>query len=258
MASKTTLNLSFASLTKSFTRNVKPSRIEIRAREIKNPDHLGQRLTFPPFFGAGEPKLTDVEKIRAIRSPKMPSFPERNRVLIEELQKFVKVQRLSPARFASHNFAGCEEVLEDMKTYHGINTQSLSNQEVLENVEKDIHNPQRFFAIISFGGPDKQFKVTTDDIFVHQGEMEAECGDQIVLEKVLLAGGRNFTLVGMPLLKRGLVTVNATVIEKTLSHMEFWHWRHDKKAPMKPYRFPTRFPYHVIRVNSIEIDSSLL
>ena len=252
------LNLAIPSLTKSFTRHSKPSRIEISAREIQNPDHLGQRLAFPPFFGTGEPKLTDKEKIREIRSPKVPPSHLREKVLTRELFNFVKVNRLSPSLFASHRFAGHEEVLEDMKEYQGINTQSLSNEEVLEKVQKDVEVPQRLFAIVSFGGPGKQFKVTTDDIFVHQGELEAECGDQIVLEKVLLAGGRNFTLVGMPLLKRGLVTVNATVIEKTFSHMEFWHWRHDKKAPMKPFRYPVRYPYHIIRINSIELDSTLL
>ena len=258
MNSKTVLNLSIPSWTKNFTRLVKQSRIEIRAREIQNPDHLGQRLTFPPFFGSGEPKLTDVKKIREIRSPKLPSARDREKSLMKELQNFVRVGRSNPALFASHRFSGHEEVLGDMKAFQGVNAQSLSNEEVLQNVQKDIEIPQRFFAIVSFGGPEKQFKVTTDDIFIHQGELEAECGDQIVLEKVLLAGGRNFTLVGMPLLKRGLVTVNAIVIEKTFSHMEFWHWRHDKKAPLKPFRYPVRYPYHVIRINSIELDSKLL
>ncbi|KAK7476278.1 hypothetical protein BaRGS_00032471 [Batillaria attramentaria] len=43
-------------------------------------------------------------------------------------------------------------------------------------------------------------------------------GDRLRLEKVLLVGGRDFTLIGQPMISRDHVKVEATVIEKTLSH----------------------------------------
>ena len=43
-------------------------------------------------------------------------------------------------------------------------------------------------------------------------------GQRIRLEKILLVGSSDFTLVGRPLLPRDLVNVEATVVEKSLSH----------------------------------------
>ncbi|KAI1724623.1 ligand-gated ion channel domain-containing protein [Ditylenchus destructor] len=71
----------------------------------------------------------------------------------------------------------------------------------------------RLFAVVFIHK--RQYKVSTGDIIHVEGNYPVDVGDQIKLEKVLLAGGEDFTLVGRPLLNADYVKVNATVIEKT-------------------------------------------
>uniref|UniRef100_A0A3Q2U044 Large ribosomal subunit protein bL21m n=1 Tax=Fundulus heteroclitus TaxID=8078 RepID=A0A3Q2U044_FUNHE len=107
----------------------------------------------------------------------------------------------------------------------------------------------RLFAVVHFAG--RQWKVTNEDLILIENHVEAECGDRIYLEKVLLVGAEDFTLVGRPLLGKELTRVKATVIEKTESwpkvHMVFWrrHRFQRKKIIVQPQT--------VLRINSIEL-----
>ncbi|XP_043923238.1 39S ribosomal protein L21, mitochondrial-like [Protopterus annectens] len=56
----------------------------------------------------------------------------------------------------------------------------------------------RLFAVVHFAG--RQWKVTNEDLIQIENEIDVQCGDRIRLEKVLLVGGDDFTLVGKPLL----------------------------------------------------------
>ena len=111
----------------------------------------------------------------------------------------------------------------------------------------------RLFAVVHLGG--RQWKVTNEDLILIESHIEAECGERIRLEKVLLVGAEEFSLVGRPLLGKDLVRVEATVIEKTQSwprvHMRFW----------KRHRFQRKRiivqPQTVLRVNSIEVAPRL-
>uniref|UniRef100_A0AAR2L440 Large ribosomal subunit protein bL21m n=1 Tax=Pygocentrus nattereri TaxID=42514 RepID=A0AAR2L440_PYGNA len=100
------------------------------------------------------------------------------------------------------------------------------HQVVVQKVNTLIESREygRLFAVVHFAS--RQWKVTNEDLILIENHIEAECGDRIVLEKVLLVGGEDFTLIGKPLLSRDLVRVEATVIEKTESwpmvHMRFW------------------------------------
>jgi len=261
-------SICFNKIAINITRGSKESKVMIRAKEIKNPDHLGQRTTFPPFYGSGYPKLTDMDKIRRIRSPTLGRKSIRREKFLKSLKEHLAVEDNIPlSQNLSHCYVGNDEIVQDMKVFEGVglNEQNLSSEEVLENVAQEAKKPQRLFAVISFGGGVRsrvrrstQFKVTTEDIFVHQGECEAKCGDRIKIEKVLLAGGKDFTLLGMPLLKRGLVNVEATLIEKTFSHMEFWQEFSRDPKYFTPYQGSTRHPYHVFRINSISINPELI
>ena len=53
-------------------------------------------------------------------------------------------------------------------------------------------------------------------------------GQRIRLEKVLLVGSKDFTLIGRPFLPRDQISVEATVVEKTLTHKKVNHWRNIK------------------------------
>lgn len=93
---------------------------------------------------------------------------------------------------------------------------------LLTDVTNEINNQiamdrtGRMFAVVQVCG--KQFKVTENDIIIIEGFWPPNIGDRLKLEKVLLVGSTDFTLVGRPILNRELVSVDVTVIEKTLSH----------------------------------------
>ena len=73
----------------------------------------------------------------------------------------------------------------------------------------------RLFAVVQFAG--RQWKVTGEDLILIENHLQAQCGDRIRVEKVLMVGGEDFTLIGRPLLGGNLVRVEATVVEKTES-----------------------------------------
>lgn len=111
----------------------------------------------------------------------------------------------------------------------------------------------RLFAVVHFAG--RQWKVTDEDLILVENDIEANCGDRIRMEKVLLVGAQDFTLVGRPLLGKDLVRVDATVIEKTESwpkvHMRFW-----KRHRFQKKRIIVQ-PQTVLRVNSIRLAPAL-
>ncbi|KAG8564388.1 hypothetical protein GDO81_016440 [Engystomops pustulosus] len=74
------------------------------------------------------------------------------------------------------------------------------HKELVQKVNSLIAAGQhgRLFAVVHFAS--KQWKVTNEDLVLINGIVDAECGDRIRLEKVLLLGSDNFTLVGRPLL----------------------------------------------------------
>ncbi|CAL8349476.1 unnamed protein product [Merluccius merluccius] len=111
----------------------------------------------------------------------------------------------------------------------------------------------RLFAVVHFAS--RQWKVTNEDLILIENHIPAECGDRIRMEKVLMVGGENFTLIGRPLIGKELVRVEATVIEKTESspkvYMQFWrrHRFQRKKFVVSPQT--------VLRVNSIAVAPRL-
>nr|VZI23086.1 unnamed protein product [Spirometra erinaceieuropaei] len=93
-------------------------------------------------------------------------------------------------------------------------------------------NDSRLFAVVHVAG--KQFKVTSEDLIsIKTPFIGTQPGDLIRLEKVLLVGGSQFSLVGRPLLPRNLVSVYAMVVEKTLEHPHLWYQFHRRRRHRK-------------------------
>lgn len=111
----------------------------------------------------------------------------------------------------------------------------------------------RLFAVVHFAG--RQWKVTDEDLILVENHIEAECGDRIRLEKVLLVGAQDFTLVGRPLLGMDLVRVEATVIEKTESRPKVL-MRFRKRHRFQRKRFIIQ-PQTVLRINTIRLAPAL-
>ncbi|XP_013981846.1 39S ribosomal protein L21, mitochondrial isoform X1 [Salmo salar] len=140
-------------------------------------------------------------------------------------------------------------------SYISSDEEERQHKVVLENVNTLLAKEDygRLFAVVHFAS--RQWKVTNEDLILIENHIDAECGDKIRLEKVLLVGGEEFTLIGRPLLGRDLVRVEATVIEKTESwpkvHMRFWkRHRYQKKRIIVQ-------PQTVLRINTIEVAPRL-
>uniref|UniRef100_A0A8C3KZ12 Large ribosomal subunit protein bL21m n=2 Tax=Phasianinae TaxID=9072 RepID=A0A8C3KZ12_CHRPC len=123
--------------------------------------------------------------------------------------------------------------------------------EVVQKVNEMIATGQygRLFAVVHFAS--KQYKITSEDLIMMDNVLQAECGDRIRMEKVLLVGADDFTLIGRPLLGRDLVRVEATVIEKTVSWQKI-NMRFRKKHNYQRKKIITN-PQTVLRINTIEI-----
>eukprot|EP00057_Strongylocentrotus_purpuratus_P010093 XP_011664567.1 PREDICTED: 39S ribosomal protein L21, mitochondrial isoform X2 [Strongylocentrotus purpuratus] len=119
--------------------------------------------------------------------------------------------------------------------------------DVVSAVSSDM-NQGRTFAIVYVSGT--QHKVTSGDLILLQNDLPADVGERIRLEKVLLLGGDNFTLIGKPMLSLDTVRVEATVIEKTISEKKV-HFRFKKRKRVARYR-ETYTNLTVLRINSIE------
>ncbi|XP_020826558.1 large ribosomal subunit protein bL21m isoform X1 [Phascolarctos cinereus] len=129
------------------------------------------------------------------------------------------------------------------------------HQEVLQRVNELIATRQhgRLFAVVHFAS--RQWKVTDGDLILIENTLEARCGERIRMEKVLLVGADDFTLIGKPLLGLDLVRVEATVIEKT----ESWPRVYMKFKKRKNFRKKKIFirPQTILRINTVEIAPSL-
>ena len=107
-------------------------------------------------------------------------------------------------RIISNSFLRSEDIQETKEIWQKVNCQ----------IDKKSYG--RLFAIIDIN--QHQHKLTEGDLVMVLEDIGAANGQRIRLEKVLLVGSADFTLVGRPLLPRDLVKVEATIVEKSLSH----------------------------------------
>ncbi|XP_020639751.3 large ribosomal subunit protein bL21m isoform X2 [Pogona vitticeps] len=133
--------------------------------------------------------------------------------------------------------------------------EAKQHRELVQKVNELIATGQygRLFAIVHFAS--RQWKVTAEDLILTEGHVQAECGDRIRMEKVLLVGADDFTLLGRPILGKDLVRVEATVIEKTESWPRI-NMRFRPKRRLLRKRIVIH-PQTVLRINTIEIAPAL-
>lgn len=106
----------------------------------------------------------------------------------------------------------------------------------------------RTFAVIHLYG--SEHLVHVGDIIALQKDFPAEIGERVKLEKCLLFGSADFTLVGRPVLNRDLVQVEAVLIEKTMSQTMFEMFHIPRKHGFRRHRFK-RVPLSMLRINKI-------
>ena len=89
----------------------------------------------------------------------------------------------------------------------------------------------RLFAVVSVGW--HQHKLTAGDLLMTNHDIGAPLGARIRLDKILMIGAKDFSLLGRPLLPKDLVRVEATVVEKSLSHSKINHKFKSKERYVK-------------------------
>ncbi|KAI6240077.1 39S ribosomal protein L21, mitochondrial [Aphelenchoides fujianensis] len=118
--------------------------------------------------------------------------------------------------------------------------------------EQVVDKSRRLFAVIAFNG--RQFKVNEGDIIHIEHNVPLQVSDRIKLEKVLAVGGADFTLLGRPLLNPEMVSVKATVIEKTTTSPEPAYTKVAGKKIEKLDWLSRELT--VLRINQIHVDES--
>ncbi|XP_028155976.1 large ribosomal subunit protein bL21m [Ostrinia nubilalis] len=162
------------------------------------------------------------------------------------LQKITNVLRNGPGGILSRfitNIAPVESKSEAETT-----------KDVIATCNKLIEDKaSRNFAVVHLLG--KQWRVTDGDLLVLEGYWPPNIGDQIKLEKVLVAGTKDFSLIGRPLVQPGLVNITATVISKGLSHTRT-HFKKKRRKQFMRINFQ-RAQQTMLRINSVEIASKI-
>ena len=109
----------------------------------------------------------------------------------------------------------------------------LSISEIWDKVNQQIKDKShgRLFAVVHVAH--HQHKVTEGDLLMVLRDLGASVGQRIRIDKNLLVGSKDFTLIGRPLLPRDLVNVEATVVEKDLSHKKVIYRTYTKRKIKK-------------------------
>lgn len=124
---------------------------------------------------------------------------------------------------------------------------------IIKTVNEAVTKNNRLFAVVHVCG--KQFKVTENDLVLIDGYWPPNVGDRIKLQKVLLIGGIDFTLIGRPVLDPDTVNVSATVVDKDLSHTRT-HFERIKRKQYMRINF-IRKEITIIRINSVNITQTI-
>ncbi|XP_022663112.1 39S ribosomal protein L21, mitochondrial-like isoform X2 [Varroa destructor] len=136
------------------------------------------------------------------------------------------------------------EIVDEMRDYRIVDDViGAINRQITEDTYS------RLFAVVFING--KQFKVTAEDMIAIQAHLPVEIGETISLEKILLVGGTDFSIIGRPLIDKTMVRVLATVVEKTLNY-EYRRFLHIQRTRLhRSYFF--RDKYMVLRINGIQL-----
>ncbi len=134
---------------------------------------------------------------------------------------------------------------------HEKNKSGFIKLAVTDYLNTTIQDPRhsRLFAIVWIAGT--QYKITTEDVIMIRNTFYPTVGDKIRLEKVLLVGGKDFTIVGKPMVSKQLVRVDATVIEKTISN-DIIRFTYRPRKSNKHWAYE-KLQQTLLRINNIEI-----
>ena len=109
---------------------------------------------------------------------------------------------------------------------------------------------QRLFAVVHMFG--RQNIVTSGDLMMVDQHLPLECGQELLLNKCLILGGKDFSIIGRPLVDKDLFRIRATVVEKTMTDHRCQYRHIPRSRGYKKFLYQS-LPRTVLRINDIEL-----
>lgn len=109
---------------------------------------------------------------------------------------------------------------------------------------------QRLFAVVHMFG--RQNIVTDGDLIAVESHFPVKCGQKILLNKCVALGGRDFSLIGRPLIDKSIFKIEATIVEQTMTDHRCFY-RHTPRCGGKKKYFFQSLPRTILRINKIEL-----
>jgi len=220
--------------------------------------HKKQSERWPRFFSS----FYDTSRSQTIPNPALVIKPNHQRYenAFMSQQGIVDSRRMCsgygpkwPSRLGrikvrrSDRLSGTVDILEDN------NEEKRSAKEIIEKVNTQIagHSYGRLFAVVMM--EKHQHKITAGDLLMCNHDIGASLGQIIRLDKSLLIGGKDFTLIGRPLLPRDAFRIVATVVEKNLSQHKICYKHKKAVKTNNPKTRWMRDYTTTLRINSIEL-----
>lgn len=109
---------------------------------------------------------------------------------------------------------------------------------------------QRLFAVVHMFG--KQNLITTGDLMLLDHHLPLECGQKLLINKCLVLGGKDFSIIGRPVIDKELFKIEATVVEKTMTDHRVKYRHEPRNHGIKKF-FYYALPRTVLRINQITL-----
>lgn len=109
---------------------------------------------------------------------------------------------------------------------------------------------RRLFAVIHMFG--RQHIITSGDLLNVESHIPLQCGQKLLINKCLVLGGKEFSIIGRPLVDKETFRIEATVVEKTMSDHTCSYRHKPRNYGIKKY-FYQSLPRTVLRINEIEL-----
>lgn len=110
--------------------------------------------------------------------------------------------------------------------------------------------PGRLFAVIHMFG--RQKLITTGDLVMFDNHLPLECGQKLLFNKALVLGGKDFSIIGRPIVDTSLFRIEATVVEKTMTDHKCKLRHVPRNRGLKKFFYEVS-PRTVLRVNDIQL-----
>lgn len=109
---------------------------------------------------------------------------------------------------------------------------------------------KRLFAIIHLFG--KQFRVTKGDLLMVDNDIPLKCGQNLIINKCLVVGGKDFSIIGRPVVDKDLVKIDAMVVEKTMTDHTVKYRSEPRNHGIRKFLWQS-LPRTVLRITDIEL-----